>query len=315
MRLLMIFILFMPFQILFGQETQKSIIKSGTTKTKDKSLYFENDIKGNMIFSLNEGMNGPITMIFASEYDSLNRETRSYWVHSNLGFYLSEKVYEKGCVKNFEYKSISDSTFSYDRETLKKIKTRDDFTKMKIFIELGFGSKVLSKIDYLDSADNVIKEIYLSESGDTTSINHYEYNANNQEIFFHYGTIGDESWTWDIYYLYDEHNNKVKSYRISSSNGIKDTTEVYNYIYNSDNRLISDNYYYKEAFRNKTDYYYNKRSQIIQELFCEGNENKIDVKTTFKYDRKGNVKKKVQYDYRNPKNEQKEVFITKFEYW
>ncbi len=313
MRFLLIFII--PIQFLFGQEINEPNIKSGITKSKNKSFYFENDRKGNMIFLLNEGMNGPITMISASEYDNLNRMTKSYWVHSNLGYYLSEKIYENGCVKNYEYTAKLDSIYLFNREYLKKIKTRREFTEMKVFQVLEKSTKHLSSVEFLDSVNNVIKEIYFSESGDTTSINYYKYNSNNQETLFHYGTIGDEFWTWDIYYLYNNHNKISKSFRVSSSNEIEDTTEVYNYLYDDIDRLISDNYYYKTSFRNRTDYYYNANNLVIEELFYEDSETELDVKTIFKYDKKGNVKKKIQFDYRNLNNEQKEVLRYKREYW
>jgi hypothetical protein len=315
MRYLIVFLFLMPIQILFGQDAQKSFIKSGITKSKGKSLYFENDKNGNVIFSINQEMNGPITMIFAIEYDSLKRETKYYWVHSNLGFFISEKVYENGCVKNYELKAKSDTAYAFDIEALKEIDSRAEFTDLMVFSEMESGNRILSNIDFLDSADNVIKEIYLSENGDTTSINYSTYNSNNQETFYHHGDNNDEFWVWDIFNLYDEDNNLVKSFRISSSDGIKDTTEYYNYIYDKDNRLISHNFSFKNGFTNRTDYYYNSNNQVILELFYEDSETELKAKTIFRYDGKGNVKKKVLFDYRNPKREQKEVFNTKLEYW
>ena len=57
------------------------------------SGYSQYDRKGNLIFDRNNGLSGPITMINAYEYDSLNRWTKWYSVHSNLGFSVSETLY------------------------------------------------------------------------------------------------------------------------------------------------------------------------------------------------------------------------------
>ena len=256
-------------------------------------------------------MNGPITMISASEYDSLNRLTKSYWVHSNLGFYLNENIYEEKCTKGYKYEIKNDTTFSYDRQTLDKIHTRKEFIEMDVFFYLQNGQRRLSNIDYFDSLNNKIKEIFLSENGDTTAINTYEFNDNNQEIWFHKGTLGSETWTWDIYYTYDENSNRIKSTRVSSSNGIKDTTEVRNYIYNDNNLKTSENYYYRNTFSNKSEFLYNKKEQIVTVLFYERAEDILDVKTIYKYYKNGDVKKKIIFDYRKEKNNQKEVFKIK----
>lgn len=296
-------------------QTQKSAIKSGITKSGNKSFYFENDRNGNVLFSVNNNMNGPLTMIFASEYDSLNRETISYSVHSNFGYFLAEKVYGPGYIYYFNYDEKLGSTFPYDQKTLEKINSKNDFIQLKVFMQLKNSSKHLNLIEVLDAANNKTKEIYLSEKGDTTQINYYRYNSKNQQTFFHYGSLSDLSWTWDIYDVYDKSGNRIKSYRVTSTNGVNDTTEVYNYLYNAQNKLVSENYYYKGAFQNRTEYSYNKKNQIIRELFYEGNETKLDVKTLFRYDNKGNVRKKTQCDYRTPGKKQKEVYKSKFSFW
>lgn len=315
MRFLLFF--FMPIQILLGQENHKPIVKSGTIKAENELDYFENDRHGNTIFSLNEGMNGPLTMIFAGEYDSLNREIKSYNVHSNLGFDLSEKIYESRCIKSYNYKTQPTTTYLFDIENLKKIKTRGEFIQMEAFRELEAMGKYLRRIELLDSANNIVKIIHLSEGGDTIGIDYHRYNSNNQETFFHNGTIGDESWIWDIYTIYNSDNKKIKSFRISSLSGIKDTTDVYNYIYDDSNRLISVNYYLKNAFQSKTDYHYDSGDLVVRELFYNGSETELDFEIIYTYDEKGNTKEKIEIDYQKPKNEQKAIYKYdhKYEYW
>ena len=177
-------------QPIFGQDAPSN--KSFKIKSSNENYFYsEDDAHGNMIFSKNVGMNGPITMISASEYDSLNRLTKTYFVHSNFGFTLTENVYDANAVKEYDYYIKNDTAFSYDREILNAINTRTEFVEMDVFVALKNGEKQLTNIEYFDSANNKIKEVYLSEEGDTTAINTYEFNDKNQEIWFHMGTIED----------------------------------------------------------------------------------------------------------------------------
>jgi len=307
MKILSLFLFTFFSQYVLGQ-VNGSNIKFKVTNSDEKYFYSEEDNRGNITFSKNVGMNGPITMISASEYDSLNRLIKSYWVHSNLGFYLNENVYEKKIVKNYKYKMSVDSSFSYDRQVLNKINTRKEFIEMDVFFNLQKGERQLRSIDFFDASDNKIKEVLLSEIGDTTDINTYKFNDKNQVIWFHKGKIGSETWTWDIYYQYDESSNRIKSTRVSSSNGVKDTTEVRCYYYNDNNLKTSENYYYKNTFRNKSEFVYNSKKQVIEVLFYERGENILDARTLYKYYKNGEVKKKIIFDYREKKDNQKEVF-------
>lgn len=299
-----------------GKPFSNKIIKAGQVYTNHNlTLWYENDKNGNMIFSKNDGMNGDITMLFVSEYDSLNRETRIFFAHSNLGFSLSEKIYEPNKIYYYEYKVETDTLSSFDRETLNKVNSQFEFLQLNAIKILLKGKKQLTEVEILDSVKNVMTEIYFSEIGDTSSINSYVYNTLNKEIAFHYGLRGNEPWIWDIYYLYDNNSNKIKSIRLSSENGVKDTTEVYTYHYNSQNILVSKEYCNKRKFINKTDYFYNNKGQIIEERFYETEESILDVTTSYKYDKNGNFYKKVQRDFRQPKKDRKNVFIYKVSYW
>jgi hypothetical protein len=304
---------------LMGQNQKpgtKKIIKTGQIFTNKKlSFYYENDKNGNTIFSKNDGMNGDITMLFISEYDSLNRETRIFFAHSNIGFSLSEKVYDSTKIYHYEYEGEKDTINSFERDTLNKIDSQLEFLQLNAIKSLLKSKRQLKEIELVDSMGNVITEIYFSENGDTSSINSHVYDSNNKEIIFHYGLRNKEPWVWDIYYLYDNSFNKIKSIRLSSKNGIKDTTEVYTYHYNSQNLLFSEDYYNKKQFINKTDCFYNKNQKIIEEHFYEGEEFVLDVKTNYKYDKDGNLIKKVQKDYRQQKKDRKNIYTYKLRYW
>ncbi len=305
---------------LIGQD--KSVDNSKITKTYKTFInhklcgYEEHDKKGNIIFSKNNGMNGPITMLYVAEYDSLSRRTRSYFVHSNLGFSAIDIVFEPLKIKYFHFSLESSDENSYNRTFLNTVNSKKEFMELKETKDLMKGKKELSNIELLDSTNHVMIEYYLSEKGDTSSINTYQYNKDHKEVWFHYGTIGSEDWTWDIYSIYNDHLDKIKSYRVSATNDIRDTTEVYQYIYNSNHQLISENYYHKKKFSHKTDYVYNEKGQLIKEQFYEGDEAVIDVITTYQYDKNTKlVSKKVSKDYRNSKKPETEVWEFKATYW
>lgn len=299
-----------------GQKKSRKIIKSGESYSNTKDYYyFENDKKGNRIFMKNEGMNGKVSMIFSMEYDTLNREVRCFSAHSNIGYSIDETVYGSGEIKYYSNSYHSKDSFPFNREFLKRLNSQKDFMQLAIFRRLSSKKKHHYKTAILDSMNNVLIEYSFSEEGDTTSVNMYEYNKKNQETHFHFGTIGSENWTWDIYYLYDQHSNRVQSLRVESQEGIKDTTEVYNYIYNTQNQLITDDYYNKKIFQYKTDYSYNLAGQVIEERFYENDELNPKVVTNYQYNKNGEIHRKTSIDYRNSKEEQKETLTYKLNYW
>jgi len=300
--------------LLVGCKTTKStVIKSGVQVSNQNSLFFENNRKGELIFKKNDGMNGPVTMISALEYDSLNRETKSYWIHSNLGFYLSEIEYGEHQIRNYSYKPKLDIDFPHDRETLQNINSRKEFINMEGFTNLRDGNRYLSMVENLDSAGNRIEQMFFSEDGDTSSFNLYKFDSENKEISFHKRDPNSEVWNWDIYKVYDEHSNLIQSFRVSMGS-IRDTTEKYNYYYEED-LLMSKDYYHRDRFQNKTSYKYNSEGQVIEELFYEKDENEIKVINTFKYDKRGNLIEEHKIDFRKEKDKRNSKKIFTYEYW
>lgn len=316
MKYLFIFLSLLTCQHAVAQASKKStfIVKSGKIwSSKGARYYFDNDARGNEIFSRNYGMNGPVVMLSASEYDSLDRMVRSYWAHSNVGFSLHETVYEGNEVRSYRFMLSPDTAYTLDNQTAESIRSQQDFLSLEAVRALNAGEKRLSHIEVLDSAGRVTTEYYLNDKGDTTSINTYRYDDRGKEVLFHYGTIGSEDWTWDIHSVYDDSANLARSFRTVVKDGLADTTEVYNHVYNARNQKISDNYFYNGKFMNKTDFYYNKQGRLVKELFYENEESTVDVITTYKY-KKGRYHQKTERDFRNPKAQQKEVFRVKMKY-
>lgn len=300
--------------LLIGCNTNKStVIKSGLHVLNQNSLFFENNRKGQLIFKKNDGMNGPVTMISALEYDSLNREVKSYWIHSNLGFYFNEIEYGERQIINYRYNPKSAINFPYDRETLQNINSRKEFINMEGFTNLQNGNKYLSMVENLDSVGNIIEQILLTEDGDTSSFNLYKFDAKNRETSFHMRDPNSKFWNWDIYKVYDENANLIQSFRVSKGS-LRDTTERYNYYYKGD-LLISEDYYHRDRFQSKTSFKYNSEEQKIEELFYEKDEEKIKVIITFKYDKIGNLIEEYTTDFRKEEDKQKSKTIFTYEYW
>lgn len=317
MKALILFFLIISVHHLMGQTPSESSRKIKTIITvsnkKDKSIFYQKDSKGNQIFVKNDGMNGPITMISASIYDSLNRETKSYFVHSNLGFYIKEISYSKDQIKYYSHENDSITSEFYSRKLLNKIKTKSEFLKSEGIQLLLKENKYLSMIKKLDLSNNVVEEIHLSKEGDTSSIFFYQYDNKNNQTYFRYFTPKSKIWNWEIFSVYDDSSNMIKSFRIV--NDTKDTSEVYNYIYNSKNQLVSEDYYSYNKFGNRTDYYYNQKKQVTEKLFYEREENDLDHKTKFKYNKSGNVIEEIRVEYRNKKKTSIEKLKTKYTFW
>jgi phage anti-repressor protein len=297
--------------ISFCQEKPK--VKSFEIYTnKELTLIAKYDSTGNCIFMKNIGMNGPITMLFIDDHDEQGRKTKSYWAHSNLGYMLSENVYADDRIYSYSYTGDSTTNEGVERSKLNSIDDREEFFALPEIKTLGATKKYLQSIDFTDSLNRTESSYSISEEGDTTTITTMFFDKNWEEVRFRYESQDDSSWVWDIYYDYDDKGRKIRSYRVEMEAGVTDTSEVYNYTYDEFGRMIEDNYYYRGEFKNKTVYQYDKKDQLIEELFFE-QENEWDVVTDYKYDKKtGWIKKKVVMDLRLSAKKRKKVLIYKY---
>lgn len=304
-------LLFLP---LIGLSQKKHGIKSMQIFTnKQLTLIADYDTAGNCVFMKNIGMNGPITMLFVNDHDLQNRETRSYWAHSNLGFMLSENTYEGNRILSYSYEGDDITNREIDRARLDSIANRDEFFALPEVKALERTNRYLQSIDITDSLNRSEISLSISETGDTTTITTRYFDKNWKDIRFRYESQTDSNWIWDIYYDYDVAGNEIRSYRVEIEAGVVDTSEIYNYKYDDYGRMIEENYYYRGEFQNKTMYQYDKKDQLIEELFFE-QENEWDVVTTYKYDKKtGWLKKKVVMDLRQPNKERKKVLVYKYQ--
>lgn len=302
--------------LLAQDKNSGKIVKAIETFTNHElSYYQENDKRGNKVFSKNLKMGDSITDLSVTEYDSLDRKTRIYSVHSNIGFSIWDIVYNDHSISHYGYIADSIDKNSYQRDSLNKINSQKDFFELKAFKQLLNGRKKLNRNEILDSNKNIIAEIYFSDQGDTLSINTRDYNANNKLVLFRYGVKSKTPGTWDIYSIYDSNLNLTKSIRISLNNGVKDTTEISLYHYNSFNKLTSKYYYYKNTLRDKTEYFYDKNNKLIEERFYKGEETELALIRKIKYDKNGNILKQTKQHFHGNEKTENEVTTYKLYYW
>jgi hypothetical protein len=308
-----IFLLLITLQ-LFAQNVKPVVRLSQTFTNKKLTGITKNDRNGNAIFSKNDGMNGPITMIFASDYDNLNRETRSYSAHSNVGYSVLEKAYDGNKVLWYEFPADTTQTYSFDRDVLNEFDSKEAFIASDPIQILLQQQKRLFGIDILNDQKNIVTSYYVSEKGDTTSIRTYRYDDKNNEVFFHLEDYGSDLWNWDIYSIYDKNSNLIKSYRVEPKSN-NDTTEVREYQYNDKNLRISEAYFNRGQLYNRTEYTYDKAGRLTTELFYEEDFKNPRSLLTYKYDKSGELLQTHLMHYTQPRKSRKTVTTFKDIYW
>ena len=310
MRILIFFLFYSTLSI---SQQNKPFRKMETFTNGELTLIADYDTAGNCYFMKNIGMNGPITMIFVRDFDAKNRETRSYWGHSNLGFMLSEMVYTQDRVYSYSYAGDSNTNSEIQRTRLDDLKNRNEFISLPEMNNLHTSNKYLNNITLTDTINRTKISYSISQEGDTSTITYTYFDHEWKKLKYRYESQTDSSWIWDIYFKYDENNNRTQSYRVESKNGQTDTTEVYNYEYDEQDQLIEDNYYYKGAFKNKTIYQYNEEGIILEEVFYEKEGTEWDVLTTYQFDKQSKrLQKKVVLDMRLPLKERKRTLVYRY---
>jgi hypothetical protein len=274
-------------------------------------LLIEYDSEGNKNFEFNSGMNGSLTEITAFEYDSLNREVKWYHVHSNMGYFVSERIYKDEKIYSYSYSPNTYNLYSCKRSILNEINSKQELIKMEGLVHLQKLQKHLTNISYLEN-NNVVKKVNFSNKGDTISIDSSSFNSNNKETSSHRINLKTSGWDSESFYVYDDSSNLVKWFNVKGKHNDTLNTFVYTY---QNNQLKSKEVYHRKELRNRTTYGYNENGQVEKELFFELQEKDIKVKHHYKYDQCGNLRKEYIQDYRKPKNEQKTVIKTNFDYW
>jgi hypothetical protein len=276
-----------------------------TVKTYDgKKLRHitEYDRNGNCIFSRSDGMSGPVIMLESTTYDSLNREIFSISAHSNLGFYVSETVYEPLLTKVYVYEidSIySESGFYFGESShaiIAKIDTKKELDNCKNVRKILKGEKHLQQITWYNGKNEMLGEVYFDQKNDTSTLELYEYDSSGETLHFHNEWRGGMKAEWDCYYFYDTNGNQLQMIRVEDKDGIKDTSEISQRKYSATNKLLERTELRHGRFEYREVYEYNEKDQLIRQRDYNKEETNLVRTTTYEYDKNGKLVRKMSDD-------------------
>ncbi len=226
------------------------------------------DRQGNVLLNINDGMNGPVTMVFASDFDSTGRKTRSVMVHSNVGCFVTEHEYPRGRHLAFSRGSVTSAETppmrgDEYRKVLASLRSAADIDSLPEVRAAVNGPRYCSTIELLDSAGRTLEEYSLNEQGDTIGHHSHGYNAAGEENYFRYGG-SSPGWTWEYFALFDSTGHKVRWARVQERDGVRDTTELDTYQYASDGRMTDRFHYTEGQVRYEEHYTYDAKGHLIE---------------------------------------------------
>lgn len=285
----------------------------------------EYDKSKNLIFSYYKQYVGEewnfkyLTMITGNVYNESGQILKSYNLHSNAGISIWYYEYDdkgnntKTFMKNNDYEHhdslINQNPYHFISE-IKKIQDLINHTRIKD-IELN-AAKYLFLEQTHDNENNLITEVAYKENGDTSSLQRYNYDENNNKIYFrNESTIGK----WEYYYE-NKKNKLLQSVRINYDKRKKRNRISYITFYKYDikDRLIQITKYDKGVFQDKYVYEYNSLNQVTKRLSYVYDNEKLSREEKYEYNKEGNVIKKIDQDYRSEKEKIIE-YMYEYEYY
>lgn len=265
------------------------------------------DTNGNVTFWKNNRMNGPVIMVCATYYDSLNRRVKSISGHSNVGFSVWTYEFDSAGneIKVFAYEEPPEderhqsNPYVHIENFANAQDLENDTTVLKI---ISSGKKHIVFERLYDNVGNVLKEILFEDDGDTSQITTNWYDQNGNRVRFHFkGHLGE----WNYYFTFDANGNELTSKRV---NGRGDTTEVFLHKYDNNNNLIENQYLNKGEIQYTMKYFYQNELRIKRETF--NSRNKLVRVQTFEYDEKGNI---IKENHHNIEDKKKVEYVWKYE--
>jgi quinol monooxygenase YgiN len=192
----------------------------------------------------------------------------------------------------------------------------------------GKAQKYLHWKRTYDSIGNMLTELSYKENGDTSGYQRYEYDENNNNIYF-YNEWSKEN-HWEYYYEYEKENalfeeeketeakptNLLQSVRVDfdwreNRNRISDITF---FKYDKNDRLIEKTKFNKGEFQDKYVYEYNAAGQVIKRTSYVYNPSKIASVETYSYNKEGNIIKETDEDFRSGEKTENE-YRYEYEYY
>ena len=253
----------------------------------------------------------PMDLVYISGnlYNEKNQLIKSYWLHSNVGFFIKNYKYDESgnLVEIFE-KNNKEESHNFQKNSnpfarIKDIKSLESMINDSSIIALDSDQKsFLTSEMWYDSLNNLISNVSYNDKGEENSSVTYLYDDKNNIVYMNndWKAIGAQ---YEIYYNYEspfipfhltKQNQKkydslinkqlkvIQSVRLSynPSNNRKVPSEITMYKYNDRDNLVESNYYQGGNFKYKYIYEYNPSGDLIRTLFFgegAGTENNLIV--------------------------------------
>lgn len=273
-----------------------------------------------------------ITMITGNIYDNYGKIIKSYDLHSNAGLSICYYEYDsfgnqiKSYIKNNDYEkhdSLINQNPYYYISDIRNINGLINHPKIEE-IEL-VAKKYLLRERTFDSIGNIIEEVSYEENGDTSAYQKYEYDENNNKIYFY--NEWAKSNQWEYYYEYEKkysffgEDSQTKSKRSNLLQSVridydwrekrKRISDITLYKYDNEDRLTEKILYCKGEFREKHVYEYNNLNRETKRIWYDYNPDKIVLEKTYLYNKEGNVIEEIVNDSRT---REKKVYKYRYEY-
>ena len=266
-----------------------------------------------------------LTMITGNVYNESRQILKSYNLHSNTGISIWYHEYDnkgnntKVFMRNNDYEHHDSLINKNPYHFISEIKNMHDLINHTKIMDIESNAVNYLFLEQIyDNEDNLITEVAFKENGDTSSIQRYDHDKNNNEVYFYkQSTIGK----WEYFYEYEKSNssfeNKNKKNKLLQSvrvdydwrekrNKISDITF---YKYDSKNRLIQITKYDEGIFQDKYVYRYNNLNQVTKRLSYVYDQEKLVREEEYEYNKEGNIITINDQDYRSGKNK-----VTKYTY-
>jgi hypothetical protein len=301
----------------------------------------EYDTLKNMTFShykqyVRENWNGKyITMITGNLYDDSGVLLKSYHLHSNAGLSIWYYEYDslgnniELLMRNNDYEHhdslINTNPYHYIAE-ITNINELASHPKIK-----GVERKAQKYLHWkrtYDSIGNMLTELSFKENGDSSGYQRYEYDENNNNIYF-YNEWSKEN-HWEYYYEYEKEysfyeddletepkpTNLLQSVRVDFDwrENRKRISDITFYKYDKNDRLVEKSKYDKGEFQDKYMYEYNELGQVIKRAAYVYKPNKIASIERYTYNKEGNVIKESDEDLRSEEKTESE-YRYEYEYY
>jgi hypothetical protein len=274
-------------------------------------------------------------MITGNLYNASGKIEKSYHLHSNAG--LSIWYYEYDSFGNNTKLFMRDNDYEHYDSLINTNPYRyiAEITNINELISHSKIKEIEAKAQkYLhwertyDSIGNMLTELSFKENGDTSGYKRYEYDENNNNIYF-YNEWSKEN-HWEYYYEYEkehafyeeEEETEPKPKKLLQSVRVdfdwrenrKRISDITFYNYEKNDRLIEETKYKEGEFQDKYKYEYNDKGQVTKRTAYVYDLNKIASIKSYTYNKEGNVIKEIDENFRSDKKEENE-YRYEYEYY